>query len=911
MIDREKEYYMKTDKIKNKLTSPESRRTLWDLGIILLIVTVAVLTAYSVNGIYPFGSQSIARGDMVQQTIPAGMYYVWDVLHGKANPFFTWNSGLGMNISGAVSLGALFSPLNFFLYFSTRSYLYQFVNILMILKMIAIAYAMYFYLRKYDTERIAYVIGSVLYAFGAASLVHFQIMLVMDAAFLLPLIMIGIDRIFEDRGSLFFIVFFTMAMMVNVYTGCITLIYLLLSAGARTFLEDDRDKAIKKKWILRLGVSVVVSLLLSAVIVLPALRSIMEAPRSGDGNFLNTYMTALQAQWSDYEWSMVERMCVNMALPVAAMIGFVILAARSYGYVKKYRGHIFVVIALLLSVIIPSVELLWHGGSRASWPVRFIYVISFVLIDFAMLLYQDHRDRESKPSKTSTDRWLSVVISLVVCIAAGRIFYKIYETYCGQAAYATLGDGFLCLLVEAVFAGIYVFLLKSHRNRLAVLVVLCAQLAVTSVVSFAPNKENSTVFSSGYLEQANNVAKNMETETEAFERIKNTDYKIDHIHYPLVLGKQAISNYWHVISPDLQPNFSALGYSINWTQLLDAGGTIFSDTLLHIQYDLSYRELPGSMYRLCENIDNGNGEQIGLYQNNLELPFAIQTDTQELAASGEKFDTQNALYQAITGSSDTLIRDVSADINGSVYSTQVGAGRKVLYFYGTNSAEQPVSILVNGEQIYIPNSDTSENISYPKDFGNGLICLGSFENETVEVQFSGDVDASLLHLGWLDYDMLKSAAESIQKDNGDITLLKQKHAGVRLKIENVTKDYVFLPISYDKGWSCKVNGKKVTIRSIDGMMSVPVEKGSDSIVLKYSPSGRKAGIVISLITLLVCLAGAYLLKKGKITQDQKGIVILSSAAYEIFGIVYAVFVAVLFAVPVLYYLKGILISTRQ
>ena len=53
------------------------------------------------------------------------------------------------------------------------------------------------------------------------------------------------------------------------------------------------------------------------------------------------------------------------------------------------------------------------------------------------------------------------------------------------------------------------------------------------------------------------------------------------------------------------------------------------------------------------------------------------------------------------------------------------------------------------------------------------------------------------------------------------------------------------------------------------------------------------------------------LKKGKITQDQKGIVILSSVAYEIFGIVYAVFVAVLFAVPVLYYLKGILISTQQ
>lgn len=83
----------------------------------------------------------------------------------KGKPVFTWNSGLGMNISGAVSLGALFSPLNLFLYFSTRAYLYYFANILMILKMIAIAYAMYFYLRKYDMERMAYVAGAAVYAF--------------------------------------------------------------------------------------------------------------------------------------------------------------------------------------------------------------------------------------------------------------------------------------------------------------------------------------------------------------------------------------------------------------------------------------------------------------------------------------------------------------------------------------------------------------------------------------------------------------------------------------------------------------------------------------------------------------------------------------------------------------------------
>ena len=398
---------MKAETIKNKLKRPENRKTVMDLGILLLLVTIAACIAYGVNGIYPFGSKSIARGDMVQQTIPAGMYYVWDVLHGKASPFFTWNSGLGMNISGAVSLGALFSPLNLFLYFSTRAYLYYFANILMILKMIAIAYAMYFYLRKYDMERMAYLAGAAVYAFGAASLVHFQIMLVMDVAFLLPLIMIGIDRLYENKGCLYFIIVFTLAMMVDVYTGCITLLFILLSSGIRTFVDSAKEKEEKKRWILRLGVSVLVSLLLSAVVVIPALRSIAEAPRSGDGDYLATYATALQAQRSSYEWSMVRRMCVNMALPFACIIGFFVIGDGQKGERRKYKGHMILTLLMLVSMIIPSVELLWHGGSRASWPVRFIYVVSFVLIDFAALLYQDHREKD-KTQKEDVFRSLCI-----------------------------------------------------------------------------------------------------------------------------------------------------------------------------------------------------------------------------------------------------------------------------------------------------------------------------------------------------------------------------------------------------------------------------------------------------------------------------------------------------------------------
>ena len=95
---------------------------------------------------------------------------------------------------------------------------------------------------------------------------------------------------------------------------------------------------------------------------------------------------------------------------------------------------------------------------------------------------------------------------------------------------------------------------------------MCAELIGTSLISFAPNKDNVTVYDAQYLEAANSLSNSLDTETEPFERIKNMDYKVDHIQYSIVLGRQAISNYWHVLNPNLQPMYSALGYTINWTR---------------------------------------------------------------------------------------------------------------------------------------------------------------------------------------------------------------------------------------------------------------------------------------------------------------------------------------------------------
>ena len=119
------------NRIKNWLKTLDKKQiimTTKELGILAAVISIITLLAYAANGIFPFGEHSIARGDMVQQTIPNGMYYVWDVLHGKASPFFTWNSAFGMDLSGASSLSSMLCPLNLFLYLCPRGAIYYFAN---------------------------------------------------------------------------------------------------------------------------------------------------------------------------------------------------------------------------------------------------------------------------------------------------------------------------------------------------------------------------------------------------------------------------------------------------------------------------------------------------------------------------------------------------------------------------------------------------------------------------------------------------------------------------------------------------------------------------------------------------------------------------------------------------------------
>lgn len=76
---------------------------------------VLLLSVYIALGVYPFGQRSLLITDMSQLYVDFYSYLI-DVFHGQKALFFSWEGGLGMNMTGVVSF-YLASPFSFLIAF--------------------------------------------------------------------------------------------------------------------------------------------------------------------------------------------------------------------------------------------------------------------------------------------------------------------------------------------------------------------------------------------------------------------------------------------------------------------------------------------------------------------------------------------------------------------------------------------------------------------------------------------------------------------------------------------------------------------------------------------------------------------------------------------------------------------------
>ena len=245
------------------------------LTAIISFLIISLIFIY--KGTFPFGSNSVIWSDLHEQ-VTALYYKLYDSVRGSGSLFVDFNSGGAINLIGILAYYIL-SPFSLIILLFPRDMIPEAVSLIVAFKIVLSGITCLYFVNRYfkklkDSEKIFL---SLLYAFSSYTFVMHLITGWMDIVYLFPLIMVGLKELLDFKDRKLYILTLALALVFNYYLALISLIFIFVGSGIYLYVFN-KDKM--KKAILNLGISTVISLLISGIILVPALIQTMGGERA-------------------------------------------------------------------------------------------------------------------------------------------------------------------------------------------------------------------------------------------------------------------------------------------------------------------------------------------------------------------------------------------------------------------------------------------------------------------------------------------------------------------------------------------------------------------------------------------------------------------------------------------------------
>ena len=348
---------------------------------------------FALTGIYPFGSQQLAIIDMYHQYIPF-LSELQCRLQGGGSLFYSWNSGGGCNFWCLLSYyGA--SPLNLLLVFFPKSLIVEAVSVILLIKIGLSGSFMYIYLKNVynPVELLAdrkaglkTVLFSSMYALSSFTIGYYWCIMWLDAVMLLPLLMLGLNRLIKDGRMALYTATLAIIVFSNYYIAIMVCIFVLAYYPVCYFItvRNRGAKACLLTTLKAVGASLL-GIAMSAVMLLPTYISMQNA---------YYFSSSMPEEWKLYYDALD---VINQLFPVAHLTyldglpnlccGFLVTVmlacyfmSREIPYREKALNGAFLVL-MYLSLNVNKLDFVWHGMHFPNQlPHRFSFVICFVLV---------------------------------------------------------------------------------------------------------------------------------------------------------------------------------------------------------------------------------------------------------------------------------------------------------------------------------------------------------------------------------------------------------------------------------------------------------------------------------------------------------------------------------------------------
>ena len=848
-----------------------------------LFPALTVLAAFAVTGCYPFGDRTILTVDLYHQYCPFLVAFRDKVLSGESL-FYSWNDGLGQEYYAAYANYAA-SPLNIFSLFFTAKTMPVFIEFVTCFRAGLASLFMLLFLSSNDNRRIdnITVVFSSSYALCGWFISFFWNIMWCDAVVLLPLIALGLKRLLADRKVGLYIVTLAIAIASNYYAGYFICLFMVIFAPAYYFClfsgekpKGDPGRLCFKTFIgaaFRFAFSSILAAGASAALTIPTYLILKNCSATGDQlkvdyglqndlfDFLGRLMVAANPNIRDGMANVYSGIVIVLLLPL-----FFLLPKRT-GIKLKHKIVFGVLLAVMyLSLTNRTLNFIWHGMHFPNQiPYRESFIMSFLLVFIGFLTIRRIRSLGVK-----------YITGAVLSSAAFLILYEKFGS--GNEGYLQIGVTLLFLIIQGAalhtVSNINVkkseFFLETLLTVTMMVEMFAASLITIGLVckhegftSYAPYGRNHEEVHA-YVEQAEGSEGHMNFERS--ELYPNNVCDLQSLYN--VKGLSIFSSTARESFVKYMRNFGFHNNNING--LRNAGLTRVTATLLNVR-NLVEIDKTQAVPALFEQ--EYKGKVISSWANKDALSVGFMTDPAVIDYAPDYDNDLNVFSKTndwvkSMGAEDDVYKPVTliaGDTSGLMTVDRESSAMAFTTSSNVQNNEYSFNVTVKdadiGSDIYLyANSKKGGNVTIKcgdktrkfeiRSFQ--IISCGVFDGTPIEVyvKYSESPSSNITLYGYqLDragYDRMleKFSDEQLFVTDYDTTSLSG-HIDVK------EDGLLFLSIPYAEGWSAVVDGENAEITPIqDALMGIRLKAGSHDISLKYTPAGFKAGLIISIVSVI-------------------------------------------------------------
>ena len=767
------------------------------LSFLIPLFTYALV--FLINGLLT--KKTVASGDMFAQYYPL-FDYLKGIFNGTNSIFYSYTKGLGGTMFGTIFY-YMSSPLNILLIFIKSENIIYFIPYLIILKLSLCGLTMYLYMRKkFKKDTFGLLVFSLCYSFMGYNLNYFLNIMWIDVVIMTPLVIMGLDKIIEDKSPLQYIICLFISILSNYYLAYMLCIFCVLYYAYNVILK--KDKTTIKKFL----ISSLLSGLMCSFFLIPCILETSNYMRVNginnvllfDYNFLDlfskTYIGSLNLN-NILNYSSMNVYCGIIILPLV----YLYLTNKNIDKRERKLTLIFILI-MILPCFIGILNYIWHLFTIPSlYSFRYSFLLCFVLI---IIAYKSFAKLEISKEKIMKYLTLYSIISFFFVILT--CFGEYYDFLNYKLIWLTV----LLLIIY------FILLLKKYKK--IVLVLLLIENIINITIIF-----NRTEFLDlGEYKNENKIIKPL------IEKYKDDNYRIETTAF-MTLNDSIIMNYNGISNFLSTTNKRTLNFLAQHENPKAAKTNMFVyqtqnytlDSLLGLKYIITNAKLEN--YKLIEQIKTENKEY-NVYEN----PNYIGLGTMVKNECNNTENTFNCLF------------DIKEDLYKEYKNKNGEYEIKKGYYYIYIDDIQDTSFEDLNEQL--------ENDIYKKSIDR--ITYKSKTNKKIKLNMDETIDN--VKVMYFDYDKFKS----IKHDNLEITEINKDTLNGKI---NAKEDGILMiAIPYEKGFNIELNNEKVEYFEVaDTFIGINIEKGENNIKITYEQPGLKLGILISAISTIICFGYVF------------------------------------------------------